>query len=183
MDQLNVQLQQLDLGGDKKRRLPNDDYDETEEEQDVDAYVHAQPTTEGGGGVYAEWMFHTLQDEADAHTLLSLDKPSESKESLSDQLASSIGITHIKHLLASIERHRHDVHLTDQELLSLFVDLKPGKSKWADENKVGQEELYVALDHVLSTLKAYTRHALPFVNKVSRRDAPDYYDGTQTCLL
>lgn len=49
------------------------------------------------------------------------------------------------------------------------------RSKWASEDKVGQQELYEAAERVLQELKAMTEHSAPFLQKVHKGDAPDYY--------
>lgn len=58
----------------------------------------------------------------------------------------------------------------------------------ASQERVGQETLYEACEKVLNDLRGYTvmdltltfiwqEHSLPFLQKVSKKDAPDYYDG------
>jgi transcriptional activator SPT7 len=42
---------------------------------------------------------------------------------------------------------------------------------------VGQEELYEACEKALTDLKNYTEHSTPFLNKVNKREAPDYFEG------
>lgn len=48
---------------------------------------------------------------------------------------------------------------------------------------MGQSKLYDAMDKVLDTLRNYKEHSFPFLAKVSRREAPDYYDGKTCCLV
>jgi len=55
-------------------------------------------------------------------------------------------------------------------------EVRKNRSKWASEENVGQEELYEALEKVLSELKAHTEYSTPFLNRVNKRDAPDYYN-------
>lgn len=81
----------------------------------------------------------------------------------------------LKHLIARIDMKRSQVQATDQELRSLMNEVRKNRSKWASEDNVGQEELYEALEKVLSELKAHTEYSTPFLQKVSKRDAPDYY--------
>jgi transcriptional activator SPT7 len=83
----------------------------------------------------------------------------------------------LKHLIARIDMKRSQVQATDQELRSLMNEVRKNRSKWASEDNVGQEELYEALEKVLSELKAHTEYSTPFLQKVSKRDAPDYYSG------
>jgi transcriptional activator SPT7 len=40
----------------------------------------------------------------------------------------------------------------------------------------GQQELYDALDNVLTKLKAHSDHSYPFLTRVRKVDAPDYYN-------
>ena len=63
-----------------------------------------------------------------------------------------------------------------RDVISFLLDMKPGTSKWASKDKIGQEELYVAVEKVLNELKSYTPHCTPFLQKVSKRDVPDYYE-------
>lgn len=46
--------------------------------------------------------------------------------------------------------------LSDRELQNLLSDFKPHRSKWANDEKQGQEELYEAMEKVLLELKNYT---------------------------
>lgn len=39
---------------------------------------------------------------------------------------------------------------------SLLLDSKPGRSKWNNSNRIGQDELYQGLEKVLIDLKSYT---------------------------
>ncbi|RUS22446.1 LOW QUALITY PROTEIN: hypothetical protein BC937DRAFT_89120 [Endogone sp. FLAS-F59071] len=81
-----------------------------------------------------------------------------------------------QYLLSAIEANRSVTSLTDRELRNLLSDVKPHRSKWANEEKVGQEELYEACEKVLLDLKNYTEHSTPFLNKVNKREAPDYFE-------
>jgi transcriptional activator SPT7 len=85
----------------------------------------------------------------------------------------------LKHLIARIDAKREKVKASDQELRNLMIEVKKNRSKWANEDKVGQEELYEAAEKVLSEIKAVTVHSQPFLQKVNKRDAPDYYNGKQ----
>ncbi|KAK4653670.1 Transcriptional activator spt7 [Podospora pseudocomata] len=82
----------------------------------------------------------------------------------------------LKHLIARIDLKRDQVRASDAELRSLMNEVRKNRSKWASEENVGQEELYEALDKVLSELKAHTEFSTPFLNRVNKRDAPDYYN-------
>ncbi|KAJ1918172.1 Transcriptional activator spt7 [Tieghemiomyces parasiticus] len=83
---------------------------------------------------------------------------------------------HLKHLFHVIDSQRQNLPVSDRELRHLLTDLRTHRSKWASDERVGQEELYEALEKTLQELKNYGEHAQPFLAKVSRRDAPDYYD-------
>lgn len=39
---------------------------------------------------------------------------------------------------------------------SILLDSKPGRSKWSNPNRIGQDELYQGLEKVLLDLKSYT---------------------------
>ena len=80
-----------------------------------------------------------------------------------------------KHLIARIDAKRDQVRASDAELRSLMSEVRKNRSKWASEEKVGQEELYEAAERVLTELKAYTEHSTAFLTKVNKREAPDYY--------
>lgn len=83
----------------------------------------------------------------------------------------------LKHLIARIDAKREKVQASDQELRSLMIEVKKNRSKWYSEEKVGQEELYEAAENVLSEVKAFTEHAHPFLQRVNKREAPDYYNS------
>lgn len=82
----------------------------------------------------------------------------------------------LKHLIARIDLKRSLVRASDAELRSLMNEVRKNRSKWASEDNVGQEELYEALEKVLSELKAHTEYSTPFLSRVNKRDAPDYYN-------
>ncbi|KAI9929069.1 Transcriptional activator spt7 [Aspergillus wentii] len=81
----------------------------------------------------------------------------------------------LKNLIARIDMKRTMVQASDAELRSLMSEVRKNRSKWASEDKVGQEELYEAAEKVLSELKAMTEHSTAFLTRVNKRDAPDYY--------
>lgn len=82
----------------------------------------------------------------------------------------------LKHLIARIDMHRDKVRASDGELRSLINEVRKNRSKWANEENVNQEELYDALEKVLTELKAHTEYSTPFLQRVNKRDAPDYYN-------
>ncbi|KUJ14659.1 uncharacterized protein LY89DRAFT_588647 [Mollisia scopiformis] len=82
----------------------------------------------------------------------------------------------LKHLIARIDLKRDQVRASDAELRSLMNEVRKNRSKWASEENVHQEELYEAAEKVLSELKAMTEYSAPFLTRVNKRDAPDYYN-------
>jgi transcriptional activator SPT7 len=90
------------------------------------------------------------------------------------------GSVSMKYLLGAIESNRAATGLTDRELRTLLSDVRPNRSKWANEDRVGQEELYEGCERVLTELRNYTEHSIPFLNKVNKREAPDYFQVIKT---
>ncbi|KAL1997799.1 hypothetical protein VTN02DRAFT_724 [Thermoascus thermophilus] len=82
----------------------------------------------------------------------------------------------LKNLIARIDMKRNMVQASDAELRSLMSEVRKNRSKWASEDKIGQEELYEACEKVLSELKAQTEHSTAFLTRVNKREAPDYYN-------
>ena len=82
----------------------------------------------------------------------------------------------LKHLIARIDLKRDQVRASDAELRSLMNEVRKNRSRWASEENVHQEELYEAAEKVLSELKAMTEYSTPFLQRVSKREAPDYYN-------
>jgi len=81
----------------------------------------------------------------------------------------------LKHLIARIDARRDMVHASDAQLRSLISEVRKNRSKWANEDRINQEELYESMEKVLMELKA-TEHAHPFLSRVNKREAPDYYN-------
>lgn len=82
----------------------------------------------------------------------------------------------LKHLLAAIESKKEELSITQNELSTLLSDVRKNRSKWASEDKIGQEELYEAAEKVVLQLRATTEHSTAFLNKVNKRDAPNYFN-------
>lgn len=82
----------------------------------------------------------------------------------------------LKHLIARIDMKRDQVEASDAELRTLMNEVRKNRSKWASEENVNQEDLYEALEKVLTELKAHTEYSTPFLTRVSKREAPDYYN-------
>ena len=82
----------------------------------------------------------------------------------------------LKHLLAKIDSKRDALALTEPELRKLLSDVRKNRSnsKWASDELIGREELYEALESMLKKIMA-DKNAYPFLAKVRRMQAPDYY--------
>lgn len=83
----------------------------------------------------------------------------------------------LKNLIWMIDNRRDKVKATDPELRALMSEVRKNRSKWASEDKVGQEELYEAAEKVLNELRGMTEHSGPFLTKVNKKEAPDYGNG------
>ncbi|GAB1317550.1 Transcriptional activator spt7 [Madurella fahalii] len=116
-----------------------------------------------------------LQAEMDKTNHSHTSQPGQNHGSLSNANLGASSLT-LKHLIARIDMKRDQVRASDAELRSLMNEVRKNRSKWASEENVGQEELYEALEKVLSELKAHTEYSTPFLNRVNKRDAPDYYN-------
>lgn len=103
--------------------------------------------------------------------------PAQGSLSSADLGASSLTL---KNLIARIDARRNQVQANDAQLRHLISEVRKGRSKWASEDKVGQEELYEAAEKVLMELKAMTEYSTPFLQRVNKRDAPDYYHIIKT---
>ena len=118
-----------------------------------------------------------LQAEMDdkANSSAANQGPGQNHGSLSNANLGASSLT-LKHLIARIDLKRSQVRASDAELRSLMNEVRKNRSKWASEENVGQEELYESVEKVLSELKAHTEYSTPFLNRVNKRDAPDYYN-------
>lgn len=94
--------------------------------------------------------------------------------SLSSANLGSSSLT-FKNLIARIDHNRSAVQATEAELRALMSEVRKNRSKWANPDKFGQEELYEAAEKVLNELKALTEHSSPFLQAVKKKDAPDYH--------
>ncbi|OQV04711.1 Bromodomain-containing protein [Cladophialophora immunda] len=132
-------------------------------ENDRDAMLDQQRLDEAERRAEAEAEGHANRQNA------AMQQGSLSKANLG---ASSLTL---KNLIARLDEHRNLVHATESELRALMSEVRKNRSKWASEDKIGQEELYEAAEKVLTELKAHTEHSTPFLNPVKKKDAPDYY--------
>jgi transcriptional activator SPT7 len=130
-------------------------------------------------------LYHTL--EYDRHAMLEQHKLDASDRQVEEDSATgereklstvNFGAANLslKHLIAKIDKSREQLAMTDNELRTLLSDVRKNRSKWANEEKVGQEELYEAAERVVLELRGYTEHSTAFLNKVTKRDVPDYYN-------
>ncbi|RDA91282.1 hypothetical protein CP533_6305 [Ophiocordyceps camponoti-saundersi (nom. inval.)] len=101
--------------------------------------------------------------------------PNAAQGSLSSANLGASSLT-LKHLIARIDMKRDQVLASDAELRLLMNEVRKNRSKWASEENVNQEELYEALEKVLTELKAHTEYSTPFLSRVNKRDAPDYHN-------
>ncbi|CUM63511.1 uncharacterized protein PRCAT00001087001 [Priceomyces carsonii] len=97
-------------------------------------------------------------------------------DSSSNNMSINLGpaSTSLQHLLETIQQNRDEISLNDFELRNLFMDVRKSRGKWASDERVGQEALYEACEKVVMELRGYTEHSTPFLNKVSKREAPNY---------
>lgn len=61
----------------------------------------------------------------------------------------------MKYLLGEIDQKCQESSQKNR-FKSMLLDSKPGKSKWSNPNRLGQDELYQGLEKVLVDLKSYT---------------------------
>ena len=61
----------------------------------------------------------------------------------------------MKYLLSEIDQKCQESSYKNR-CKSMILDSKPGKSKWNNPNRLGQDELYQGLEKVLLDLKSYT---------------------------
>lgn len=113
--------------------------------------------------------------EAEAEGQNASQNPANQPGSLSSANLGASSLT-LKNLIARIDQYRTKVTASESDLRALMSEVRKNRSKWANEDKVGQEELYEAAEKVLGELKAMSEHSTPFLNRVNKRDAPDYYN-------
>ncbi|KAI9496603.1 hypothetical protein BDB00DRAFT_807985 [Zychaea mexicana] len=133
-------------------------------------------------------VYHTLDQDYAAMIELQKLEESEAQEELNEEedkdqveehslsILNTAGNFNLKYLLQGIAANRQKTTLSDRDIRNLLSDFKPHRTKWASDDKIGQEELYEACEKVLTDLKNFTEHSTPFLNKVSKREAPDYFD-------
>lgn len=107
---------------------------------------------------------------------MQLESHKDADDDISGSMPINLGVAShsLRHLLNAIQERRDDIELNDFELRGLFMDVRKNRGKWANDERVGQEELYEACEKVLLDVRGYTEHSTPFLNKVSKREAPNY---------
>ncbi|KAI9822493.1 MAG: Transcriptional activator spt7 [Pycnora praestabilis] len=140
-------------------------------ESDRDAMLEQQKLEESDRQVDAEMSGHGNNNSHGNTTAGGSGQPG----TLSSANLGASSLT-LKHLIARIDAKRDQVRASDAELRILMSEVRKNRSKWASEEKVGQEELYEAAEKVLSELKAMTEHSTAFLGRVNKREAPDYYN-------
>ncbi|KAI9315156.1 hypothetical protein BX666DRAFT_1959745 [Dichotomocladium elegans] len=133
-------------------------------------------------------VFHSLEQDHAAMIELQKLEEFEAQEEMNDEDKQnndehSLSILNtgsnfsLKYLLQGIAANRQKINLSDRDIRNLLSDFKPHhRTKWANDDRIGQEELYEACEKVLVDLKNFTEHSAPFLNKVTKREAPDYFD-------
>lgn len=115
-------------------------------------------------------------DEEDDDDESKKDKEGNSPKKLKT-LPTGLGIENLslKHLLSRIQSNKNKLNISDYELKHLLTEVRKNRSKWTSDERIGQEELYEACERVVMELRNYTEHSTPFLNKVSKKDAPNYH--------
>ena len=151
-------------------------------------------------------LFHTLENDRDA--MLEQKKLEESERQVDIEMGGAAGGANnvngvggnaqqgtlsqtnlgassltLKNLIWMIDTNRDKVKATDAEVRALMSEVRKNRSKWASEEKVGQEELYEAAEKVLNELRGMTEHSGPFLTKVNKKEAPDYGNGRSRKLF
>ncbi|KAJ2672814.1 Transcriptional activator spt7, partial [Coemansia sp. RSA 1285] len=139
----------------------------------------------GDTNVFLGGVFHTLDELDDVvyeHQVREMNSRQikevmeERTAEPKDMLVNKIGsLQNMKNLAQFIDSHRDSVNMTTRELSHLLSEVRPKRTKWANDRRIGQVELYDALEHVLNELKSIGEAAVPFLSQVKRKDAPDYY--------
>lgn len=98
----------------------------------------------------------------------------ENQASLSKTNLGASSLT-LKYLIKRIDAKRASVHASDNDLRTLMTEVRKNRSKWASEDRIGQEELYEPAERVLMELKSMTEYSQPFLSRVNKREVPDYH--------
>lgn len=120
----------------------------------------------------SDMQLENNNDSKDTNGNLINDDDSNSSNNIGINLGSNS--LSLRHLLNKIQQNRDDININDYELRTLFNDVRKNRGKWSNDERVGQEELYESCEKVALDLRGYTEHSTPFLNKVSKREAPNY---------
>lgn len=180
--------------GDKSKEQDASQNKEKSEQDAIKKLEEAKKTTEDAARKSFHTIIYTLENDRTAmleqqqledsekqlqaemdNTENNTNGPSSNQGTLSSANLGASSLT-LKHLIARIDMKRDQVRASDAELRLLMNEVRKNRSKWASEENVNQEELYEALEKVLTELKAHTEYSTPFLTRVSKREAPDYYN-------
>lgn len=180
--QLKEAEQRMEKNQRKRKREESDDDEDYDFSNQQNTQSNANNSNEASNQNLAEENEESQADgnnklpsETEVLLLKEINNKKKKKKSNLDDKAGASNIQ-ISHLLSTIEENRSKLQLTDQELKKLLTDVQKTGSKWASDQKIGQEELYEACEKVLNQLRSYGSYCQPFMNKVSKREAPNYYD-------
>ncbi|KAJ2694382.1 Transcriptional activator spt7, partial [Coemansia spiralis] len=131
----------------------------------------AAATERAARSIVVREVFHTLDELEDvahehkehaAHVEQIREIAGQRSAAPKDILANKIGaLQNMKNLAQFIDKHRDSVSMSTRELSNLLSEVRPKRSKWANERRVGQVELYEALEQVLQELRSMGEAALP----------------------
>lgn len=104
--------------------------------------------------------------------------PANKKEEVSkfksNKLASNVHSS-FRHLYLKLHSDMEKNGSAD-EFRKLLCDIRPNKSKWFDEYRIGQDKLYDHLEKMLEVLKNVPTHSKLFLKPVTLKEAPNYFD-------
>ena len=140
------------------------------------------PTVEHDQDIYEYWFSIHGGDDVDGTSLAVSDDVYRSKVDELRDINGVPGLGKVGCMISSLERYaaktKNFRSIANIKSLLQGLKTKPAapSSKWADESQAGQLELYEAFEKVIEELKSFKEHSFPFLAKVNRREAPDYYD-------
>ncbi|ORX41466.1 hypothetical protein BCR36DRAFT_339426 [Piromyces finnis] len=169
----------------------NYDFDEEEtkeEEKEIENKIDEEEDKENERDLILDDMYYPIDYDEEAeieYNKKKLDKEvqeedveedeDEEKPKIQMPIRNYLDLPNAKFLSAYIDSHMSSKD--SYALKSLIADLKPmSKSKWYNEDRINQDVLYDHCERILNELKNYVEHSGPFLNKVNKRDAPNYYE-------
>ncbi|XJO77614.1 hypothetical protein BDV3_002171 [Batrachochytrium dendrobatidis] len=143
---------------------------------DLNRSLSDQDTNDVADLIPIDDMYYSLEYDAELLKCSAIHDADETDASLKLEETNEANDIHasLKHLFQIIHEKADMQQLKD--LRKLLADVRPSKSKWANDDRQGQEQLYEHLENVLTELKNYTEHSLPFLKPVQKREAPNYFD-------